>query len=190
MEIELLSLQGLRLVKPTVHVDERGFFIETYKQSSYAAHGVDRVFMQDNHSRSNQHVIRGLKFQYDLPTDKLVRVSSGRVFAVAVDIRPDSPTFGKYESVELSSENHFQLYLPFGFAFGFCALSEEADVLYKLSAEHSDQGSGTILWNDTDIGITWPTATGIVTEKDAAAPTLKEWKESPEAQHFLGLCGS
>lgn len=190
MNVTPLSLAGLLLIEPTVHSDERGFFAETYRYSTYAAQGIAHAFVQDSHSRSKQHVIRGLKFQFKEPTDKLVRVSSGRAFAVAVDIRPDSPTFGRYESVELSSDNHLQLYLPFGFAFGFCALSEEADVLYKLSAEHSDQGSGTIRWNDPGIGIEWPTATGIVTEKDAAAPTLEEWKDSPEAQHFLGLYGS
>jgi len=190
MKVSQLSLKGLLLIEPVVYADERGFFVETYKQSSYTAHGITKAFAQDNHSRSRKHVIRGLKFQFDSPADKLVRVSSGKVFAVAVDIRPDSSTFGRYESVELSSENHLQLYLPFGFAFGFCALSEEADVLYKLSVEHSDSGSGTIRWNDPDIGIEWPVAEGIVTEKDAVAPTLREWKESPEARHFFGLNGS
>lgn len=187
MKITPLGLSGLRRIDPTVHGDERGFFMETYRKDICEDAGITSVFVQDSHSRSAQHVVRGLKFQYAEPTDKLVRVSSGSVFAVAVDIRPDSPTFGKWESIELSDENKIQLFLPFGFAFGFCALTPSADVLYKLSAVHSDSGSGTIRWNDETIGIAWPTDAPIVAPKDAAAPSLLEWALTPEAEQFRGL---
>lgn len=187
MKITPLELKGLYLIEPVVHGDERGFFVETFRADLLAAEGIDSVFVQDSHSRSKQHVIRGLKFQFDQPTDKLVRVADGSIVAVAVDIRPDSPTFGKYERVMLSGENHHQLFMPFGFAFGFCVTSAQADVLYKLSAVHSDAGSGTIRWNDPEIGIDWPTSNGIVAEKDMRAPTLSEWKERTEAALFRGL---
>lgn len=187
MKVTPLELAGPLRIEPTVHADERGFFIETYRKGRYAEHGITAEFVQDSHSQSKQNVIRGLKFQFDRPTDKLVRVASGTVFAVAVDIRPDSPTLGKYVSLTLSDENHHQLYVPFGFAFGFCATSASADVLYKLSAEHSDAGSGTIRWNDPTIAIAWPTEAPIVTEKDNGAPTLEEWLAAPEAAHFKGI---
>ena len=186
MNIRTLGLEGLLLVEPRVHTDERGFFLETYRADLYAAQGIATTFVQDSHSRSVQHVVRGLKFQYDEPTDKLIRVASGSVFAVAVDIRPESSTFGKYEQVELSAENHAQLYLPFGFAFGFCVTSPNADVLYKLSAVHQDSGSGTIRWDDPAIDIPWPTTTPIVTDKDMRAPTLAAWLDSPASVHLRG----
>lgn len=162
------------ILTPDVHPDARGFFMETYHDEHYREHGVREVFVQDNHSHSVQNVIRGLKFQYDAPTAKLIRVAYGGIFAVGVDLRPSSPTFGKWEGVELSDENKLQLYLPFGFAFGFCVTSKEAGVLYKLSAVHNEQGSGTVRWDDPDIGISWPTASPIVSSADAAAHTLKE----------------
>ncbi len=167
-------MEGMLVLTPDIHSDARGFFMETYHDERYQKCGVQEVFVQDNHSHSVQNVIRGLKFQYSAPTAKLIRVAYGTIFAVGVDIRPSSSTFGKWEGIELSSENKRQLYLPFGFAFGFCAISKEAGVLYKLSAVHDEQGSGTIRWDDSDIGIVWPTTTPIVSPADAAAPTLKE----------------
>ena len=148
--------------------------METYRQDAYCEHGIAATFVQDSHSHSKRGVIRGIKFQYDEPTDKLVRVAYGSVFAVAVDLRPHSSTFGKFEAVTLSDENKIQLYLPFGFGFGFCATSESSDVLYKLSAIHNEKGSGTIKWNDPDIDISWPTTSPIVSSADAAAHTFKE----------------
>ena len=186
MKISALGSEGLLLVEPTVHGDERGFFLETYRADLYAEQGITDTFVQDSHSRSVKDVIRGLKFQYDEPTAKLVRVASGSVFAVAVDIRPDSPTLGTYRHVELSEENHLQLYIPFGFAFGFCVTSLTADVLYKLSAVHNDVGSGTIRWDDSEIGIAWPTMNPIVADKDMRAPTFSTWLASPEASRFAG----
>lgn len=174
MKVETSPLRGMLIFTPDVHPDDRGFFMETYNDERYRKHGVHEVFVQDNHSHSVQNVIRGLKFQYDAPTTKLIRVTYGGVFAVGVDLRPSSPTFGKWEGVELSDENKLQLYLPFGFAFGFCVTSKEAGVLYKLSAVHNEQGSGTIRWDDPDINISWPTTSPIVSSVDAAAHTFKE----------------
>jgi dTDP-4-dehydrorhamnose 3,5-epimerase len=174
MKIEKLPLSGLLLITPDVHPDERGFFMETYRQDVYREQGIAGAFVQDSHSHSKRGVVRGIKFQYDKPTDKFVRVAYGSIFAVAVDLRPHSPTFGKFEAVTLSDENKIQFYLPFGFGFGFCATSEVAGVLYKLSAVHNEQGSGTIRWDDSDINIAWPTTTPILSPSDADAPTFKE----------------
>lgn len=172
-----LKLPGLLLITPEVHLDSRGFFMETYQREKYHELGVDCEFVQDNQSHSVKDVLRGLKFQYNKPTAKLVRVVYGSVFAVGVDIRPDSATFGRWESVTLSAHNKQELFLPFGFAFGFCVTSYEAGVFYKLSAVHNANGSGTIRFDDPDIAIPWPIAHPIVAPDDANAPTLKEWME-------------
>jgi dTDP-4-dehydrorhamnose 3,5-epimerase len=170
-----LDLPDLFIIEPEVYEDSRGFFMETYRKDLFAQFGITKEFVQDSHSRSTKGVVRGLKFQFDAPTDKLVRVADGQIFAVAVDLRPRSLAFGKWTSTELSSGNKHELYLPFGFAFGFCTLSETADVIYKLSAVHSDKGSGTIRWNDEAIGIAWPEPNPIVSLGDQNAPTFKEW---------------
>lgn len=180
-----LSLHGLIQIEPDTYRDERGFVMETYHKERYVAQGISSDFVQDTHSCSQQNVIRGLKFQYNKPTDKLIRVAHGRIFAVAVDIRIDADSFGKWESVELSAENNVQLFLPFGFAFGFCALSNTADVLYKLSAFHNPMGSGTIRWDDTEIGIKWPISSPVVALADQQAPGLSEWCTSPQAALFM-----
>lgn len=184
MKVIATKLSGLLIIEPDVHEDERGFFMETYNREKFYALGITCDFVQDSHSHSKKNVVRGLKFQYDEPTDKLVRVAQGSVFAVGVDIRTDSASFGKWEGVELSAENKRQLFLPFGFAFGFCATSDTADVLYKLSAVHNAEGCGTIRWNDPSIGIVWSTDTPIVADADNKAPTLDEWLASPIAQKY------
>ncbi len=170
-----LTLSGLCIIETETHNDARGFFMETYHREKFASLGITKAFVQDNHSRSVQGVVRGLKFQFDEPADKLIRVLQGSIFAVGVDMRPSSRTFGKWAAVELSSDNRKTMYLPFGFAFGFCALSETADVLYKLSAVHNEHGSGTIRWNDPDIGISWPSIARLVSPGDAQAPSFKKW---------------
>lgn len=185
MKLVHTSLAGLVIVEPIVHADARGFFMETYHEEKFAAVGITTAFVQDNHSHSVKNVVRGLKFQFDKPADKLVRVAYGAVYAVGVDLRPDSPTFGTWESVELSAENKRMLYLPFGFAFGFCVTSEAAGVLYKLSALHNDKGAGTIRWNDPDLAIPWPTKDPILAPGDVAAPTLKEWIASGGKEHMV-----
>ena len=174
MKVETSSMRGMLILTPDAYSDNRGFFMETYHGEKYSKYGIQETFIQDNHSHSMQGVIRGLKFQYDAPTAKLVRVAYGAVFAVGVDVRPSSSTFGKWEGVELSNENKLQLYLPFGFAFGFCVTSKEAGVLYKLSALHNEKGGKTIRWNDPDIGVVWPTTTPIISPADINAPAFKE----------------
>jgi len=177
IELELLPLAGLLLVKPTVIEDDRGFFMETYKASEFAANGIPGPFVQDNHSRSVKGVLRGLHFQRPPSAQgKLIRVVRGQVWDVAVDIRPDSPSFGKWHGVTLSGENHLILYIPPGFAHGFVTLSEEAHFLYKCTAEYDRAGEDGIRWNDPDIGIKWPVDEILVSERDAALPYFKNLK--------------
>lgn len=168
-------MEGLIIIEPEVHEDVRGFFMETYHKEKFSRLGITEEFVQDSHSHSVRNVLRGLKFQYDKPTAKLVRVAYGSVFAVGLDIRPASPTFGKWEGFELSFDNKKMLYLPFGFAFGFCVTSDIAGMLYKLTALHNEKGSATIRFDDPDIGVIWPTQNPIVSPMDAQAPTLKGW---------------
>ena len=134
MEVVELSLKGLKLIKPKVFKDSRGFFLESYNEATYQEAGIDASFVQDNHSFSQKNTVRGMHFQTIPGQAKLLRVSQGEIFDVAVDIRPDSPTFGKWEGVILNSTNHHQLFVPIGFAHGFCVLSEEAHVMYKVSS--------------------------------------------------------
>jgi dTDP-4-dehydrorhamnose 3,5-epimerase len=183
MQIEPLSLEGLLRITPTVYEDSRGFFMETYHEARYREAGINTMFVQDSHSHSLERVVRGIKFQYDAPTDKLVRVAQGEVFAVGVDLRLNSKTFGQYASAILSGENKHQLYLPFGFGFGFAVL-READVLYKLSALHNEAGSGTIRWSDTDLAIPWPGDDLLASAADSAAPTFSEWVASGGAERM------
>jgi dTDP-4-dehydrorhamnose 3,5-epimerase len=162
------------IIEPDVFGDERGFFIETWHADKYAALGIDAPFVQDNHSRSGRGVLRGLHFQLKHPQGKLVRVMSGAVFDVAVDIRKGSPTFGLWEGVELSGDNYKQLYVPPGFAHGFCTLSESADFLYKCTDFYNPEDEHGIIWNDPDIGIEWPGDDFVVSEKDSKNRSLEE----------------
>jgi len=146
----------LLLIEPDVHRDARGFFLETYHARRYAELGIPDVFVQDNHSRSGRGVLRGLHYQLDHPQGKLVRVASGRIFDVAVDIRRGSPYFGHYTGVELSGENQLQLYIPPGFAHGFCVLSEQVDFLYKCTDYYAPGDEYGIAWNDPALAIAWP----------------------------------
>ncbi len=149
-------LPGVVLIEPKVFEDERGFFLETYRLQDFHSLGVPGPFVQDNHSRSRKGVLRGLHFQKNRPQGKLVRVVRGRIFDVAVDIAPHSPTFGQWYGVELSEENHYLLYIPPSYAHGFLVLSPVADVLYKVTDYYAPEDEGGILWNDPDLGIAWP----------------------------------
>ncbi|GAB6077184.1 dTDP-4-dehydrorhamnose 3,5-epimerase [Desulfurobacterium crinifex] len=165
------------IVKPKVFSDERGFFMETYKKSDFVKVGIDTDFVQDNHSKSVKGVLRGLHYQLEPKAQgKLVRCIKGRIFDVAVDIRKGSPTFGKWVGVELSEENKLMLWIPKGFAHGFLTLSEEAEIVYKVSGgEYSPEHDRSIRWNDPDIGIEWPLeGEPILSEKDKIAPFLKD----------------
>lgn len=166
LEIIKTRLPGVLVVRPRVHEDPRGFFMETYRRNVLEDAGIQDQFVQDNHSRSSRGVLRGLHYQLRNPQAKLCRVVQGEVLDVAVDIRVGSPTFGQWVSVLLSAANHLQLYIPRGFAHGFAVQSETADFLYKCSDYYSAPDDRGVLWNDPEIGIDWQTPSPILSEKD------------------------
>lgn len=174
MEIEQTPIAGVLLVKPKVWGDARGYFVETWQKARYEAAGIVLPFVQDNHSMSRAGIVRGLHFQKTRPQGKLVSVSQGRVFDVAVDIRPSSPTFGQWYGVELTGENQWQLWLAPGLAHGFAVLSETAHFHYKCTAYYCPGDEGAIRWNDPDLAVRWPVADPILSEKDKAAPFFRE----------------
>ncbi len=167
-------LEGPVLIKPTVHPDERGFFHETYRKNLYADLGINDEFVQDNHSRSSQGIVRGMHFQVGDGVAKLVRCGRGSIVDVLVDLRKGSPTYGEWEAYELDDENLHAIYAPVGFAHGFCVTSEIADVLYKQSAYYDGELERGIAYNDPEIGIEWPDVELIPSERDASAPKLSE----------------
>lgn len=173
MDVLELEIPGVKLIKPRRFNDDRGFFQQTYHCEQYAAAGITSRFVQDNWSRSSKGVLRGLHYQLQHPQAKLVGVVRGEVFDVAVDIRRNSPTFGKWVGQVLSAENGHQLYVPEGFAHGFCVLSEPADFFYKCGDFYTPGDEYGIAWNDKEIGIAWPDmGTLLVSEKDAMLPSL------------------
>ncbi len=173
-----VHLAGLVVIEPTVHADGRGFFCETYRCQWHAEVGIpeDERFVQDNHSRSTRGVVRGMLFQLGDGVAKLVRCARGRILDVAVDLRRGSPTYARWEAIELDERSMRELYVPVGFAHGFCVLSDVADVLYKQTAYYDAELERTIAWNDPELGIGWPLPAEelIVSERDAAAPPLSE----------------
>lgn len=172
-EFYRLEIPDIILVKPKVFFDARGFFLESYKFSEFRENGIECRFVQDNHSKSVAGVIRGLHYQNPpMAQAKLVRVIKGEIFDVAVDIRKGSPYFKKWVGVILSEENKYMLYIPEGFAHGFCVLSKEAEVVYKCSHEYDPNLEGGIVWNDPEIGITWPIENPIISSKDQKWPYL------------------
>jgi dTDP-4-dehydrorhamnose 3,5-epimerase len=166
------EIPDLVLIEPDVHGDERGFLVETFRADAWRELGVDAEFVQDNHSRSGRGTLRGLHFQTSPGQAKLVRCLMGRIFDAVVDLRHDSPTFGRWEGHELDDATHRQLYVPIGFAHGFCVLTETADVAYKLSNYYDPATEAGIAWNDPGIGIEWPIAEPILSERDRSAPRL------------------
>jgi dTDP-4-dehydrorhamnose 3,5-epimerase len=168
------SLPGVVLIEPQVFADDRGFFMETYHASRFAEAGIPHLFVQDNQSRSRGRVVRGLHYQHPHPQGKLVRCTRGSVFDVAVDIRRGSPSFGQWYGAELSEENRRLLWIPPGFAHGFCTLTDEADLTYKCTELYQRESDRGILWNDPAIGIHWPIENPLLSPKDAAAPKLSE----------------
>lgn len=167
-------LPGPIVVEPVVHGDERGFFSESYRRDAFAELGIEDDFVQDNHSRSRQGVVRGMHFQVGDGMAKLVRCARGEIVDVVVDLRSGSPTFAQWEAVELSDRNLRQLYCPVGFAHGFCVLSEVADVMYKCSAYYDETIERGIAYDDPDVGIEWPEIELAVSQRDADAPRLRE----------------
>ena len=184
IEIQKTTIQDLIIVKPEVFEDERGFFSEVYRKDQFKKLGLPHDFVQLNHSRSEKNVLRGLHFQWEPPMGKLMRVTFGVAFLVAVDIRNDSPTFGKALGFEVSAENKLNILAPSGFARGFCVLSEFAEIQYLTTGVYNGACESGILWNDPEIGIDWPVKTPILSEKDKKAQTLKQWLKKEESDHF------
>jgi len=169
------KLPGVLIIEPRVFGDTRGFFLETWNRERYLAAGFpDVAFVQDNHSRSQKGVLRGLHFQLNHPQGKLVQVATGIVFDVAVDVCPESPTYCQWVGVELSGKNHRQLWIPTGYAHGFCVLSDVADFQYKCTEFYHPEDESGVLWNDPDIGIDWPMQKPLLSQKDAALPKLAD----------------
>ena len=168
-------LEGPLLVEPVIHGDQRGFFHESYRRNVYAELGIDGEFVQDNHSRSRSGVVRGLHFQVGTGMAKLVRCASGSVLDAVVDLRKGSPSFGQWEAFELNDENLHQLYVPRGFAHGFCVTSDSADVLYKCDSYYDESIERGIKYDDPDVGVQWPSDIELLpSERDANAPLLRE----------------
>ncbi len=173
MKASRTELEGILLIKPTVYMDSRGRFFESYEKKKYRALGIQEDFVQDNQSLSRKNVIRGLHYRTEPEQAKLVRVIRGEVFDVVIDIRKSSPTFGKWQGFVLSDSNFLQLYIPVGFAHGFCVLSDSAEFLYKVSEYYSAEKEKGIIWNDPDIGIEWPISDPILSEKDQNNPRFR-----------------
>ncbi len=177
MKIRKTKLEGVLLIEPQVFGDKRGFLLELWQKERYAAAGIAGPFVQDNCSRSRRGVLRGLHYQLNKPQGKLVFVISGEVFDVAVDIRRGSPTFGQWFGTILSDENHLQLYIPPGFAHGFCVLSEKVDFVYKCTDFYYSDDQYGIRWSDPGIGIKWPVTDPVLSDKDSSLPFLKDIPE-------------
>lgn len=181
MNIIETAIDGVLIIEPRVFGDERGFFMETWNEAAFCEAGIDTAFVQDNHSRSQKGVLRGLHFQNPGPQGKLVRVANGAVFDVAVDLRESSSTFGKWVGVELSAENKRMLWVPEGFAHGFLTLSDDTDFLYKCTAPYAPQSEHALAWDDPAVGIDWPVQSldPIISAKDAEGLALADVKAFP-----------
>ncbi len=182
MDIKTCDIEGLKIIQLKVLGDSRGFFVERYHAGRFAEAGLPTDFVQDNHSRSAPGILRGLHYQHTPPQGKLVGVTRGRVWDVAVDIRPHSKTFGKYHAVELTGDNGVLFWIPAGFAHGFCVLGDEpADMMYKVSGLYNQQGEGGIKFDDADLGIAWPVKNPQISERDKNQQSWKDYcKNSPK----------
>ncbi len=177
MQFHKTALDGVILVEPTVHGDERGYFLETYHHAKYVAGGIEEAFVQDNQSKSKCGTLRGLHAQERSPQGKLVRAVDGDIFDVAVDVRLGSPTFGQWVGEMLTAENFRQLYVPPGFIHGFCVISESAQVAYKCTTHYNHDDEFSVLWNDPDIGIEWPVDEPILSNRDSSAKRLRDMED-------------
>ena len=184
IRIESRFLRDVAVLVPDAFQDTRGFFMETFRKDEFIDNGLPTDFVQDNHSRSIRSVVRGLHFQWDPPMGKLMRVTVGSAFLVAVDIRKHSPALGQWFGIEASAENRRCVWAPAGFARGFCALSEGAEIQYKCTGLYNNHAESAIRWDDPAIGIKWPLTDAIVSDKDLKARSLAEWLASPEAENF------
>ena len=184
LQIESRHLGDLCVLAPEVFQDDRGFFTEVYRADVFTSLGLPHEFVQDNHSGSVKNVVRGLHFQWEPPMGKLMRVTRGTAFLVAVDIRKGSPTLGKWYGQELSAESRKQIWAPAGFARGFCVLSDYAEIQYKVTGIYNNKGESGIRWDDPEIGIEWPVREPLLSDKDRKAQTLKQWLASPDSDNF------
>ena len=186
LAVESRHLSDIVVLVPEIIGDSRGFFMETFRVDQFRQMGLPTDFVQDNHSRSSKGVLRGLHFQWDPPMGKLMRVTSGTAFLVAADIREGSPTLGEWFGLEVSAENKKQVWAPYGFARGFCALSDHCEVQYKCTGIYNPRGEAGIYFADPEIGIHWPidVETAITSEKDRKAPTLAQWLASPLSKNI------
>ncbi len=184
IKIEPTAISGVHLITPEIFQDQRGFFLESFREETFRQHGLPGAFVQDNHSGSVKGVLRGLHFQWEPAMAKLMRVTRGTAFLVAVDIRKESPSLGQWLGVEASAENRIQVYAPAGCARGFCVLSDYAEVQYKCTGLYNSRGESGIRWNDPAIGIDWPVRDPIISPKDAVAQSLAEWLARPESDAF------
>jgi dTDP-4-dehydrorhamnose 3,5-epimerase len=182
MQVDTTPLQGLLRITPRAFEDSRGFFLETFNAARYEAHGIRGPFVQDNWSRSVKDTLRGLHLQHPHGQGKLVSVMRGAVWDVAVDVRRGSPTFGKWFGTELTETNRVQLWIPPGFAHGFCVLSEVADFVYKCTELYTPGAELSVRWNDPALGITWPSKSPLLSPKDSAAPLLADLPRLPDFQ--------
>jgi dTDP-4-dehydrorhamnose 3,5-epimerase len=184
VRIEAKYLEEVIVVVPGIFQDGRGFFSETFRADQFEALGLPTGFVQDNHSRSAKGVVRGLHFQWEPPMGKLMRVTSGAAFLVAVDIRKGSPTVGQWVGVEATPENRRAVWAPAYFARGFCALTDDTEIQYKCTGIYNGKAESGVRWDDPAIGIQWPLADVIVSEKDRNARTLENWLQSSESDNF------
>ncbi len=168
------ALPGVTIIEPQIFPDERGYFFETFQAERYHSQGLPVKFVQDNFSHSKKDVVRGLHYQLERPQGKLVNVLSGRILDIIVDIRLDSPTFGQHVAIELDDKSHKQIYIPPGFAHGFCALSDNANVLYKCTDFYHKPSERGIIWNDPELNLPWPVKTPILSPKDLVFSKLSE----------------
>ncbi len=186
IRIESRQLRDVVILAPEVFEDERGFFLEAFRADQLEMLGLPTTFVQENHSRSKKNVLRGLHFQWEAPMGKLMRVTCGAAYVVAVDIRKGSPTLGHWFGIEISADDKKQVWAPAGFARGFCALSDWVEIQYLCTAIYNNKGESGILWNDPAVGVAWPVPAeeDILSDKDRTAQTLTQWLASPESDRF------
>lgn len=184
LTIHSRHLNDIIVVKPEVYEDERGFFMEFYREDQFKELGLPAKFVQANHSRSQKHVLRGLHFQWSPPMGKLMRVTYGSAYLAAVDIRKGSPTLGKWFGMEISAQNKLQIWAPAGFARGFCVLSDFAEIQYLTTGVYNNKCESGLRWNDPEIGIEWPDKNPILSDKDKNAQSLKEWLSKVDSDNF------
>ena len=187
MKISIVSraLEDVVVLKPEIFQDTRGFFMESFRTDQFEELGLPSQFVQDNHSRSTKGVVRGLHFQWDPPMGKLMRVTIGSAFLVAVDIRKGSPTLGQWSGIEVSAENRLEVWAPAGFARGFCVLSDVAEIQYKCTGLYNSKAESSIRWDDPDIGVQWPISNPSLSDKDRNAQTLEQWLAREESNHYV-----